>query len=388
MAQPLRVLVVEDSETDEQLLIRELRRQGYDPTWLRVDTEEGMREALSRSEWELVISDYTMPEFSGLGALEILKSSGLDLPFICMSGTIGEDTAVATMKAGAHDYIMKDNLRRLGPAIGRELREAATRRERKRAEKAERETLEELRRSNEELQRFAYVASHDLQEPLRMVSSYTELLAKRYRSRLPADPEMDEFIGYALEGAHRMHRLINDLLAFSRLSAREKSFAPVDGEKVLQHALDNLRVPIRESDALIVHDELPRILGDETQLIQLFQNLIGNAIKFRREIPPRVGIEAREKDGAWLISVSDNGIGIERAHLERIFVIFQRLHGRDEYPGTGIGLALCKKIVERHGGRISVESEPGRGSVFSFTVADATEKGHVTVERGRASLNV
>ena len=214
MLKPLRVLLVEDSETDEQLLIRELRRQGYDASWLRVDTPSGMSEALSRSEWDAVISDYSMPEFSGLEALEVLKSSGLDLPFVCVSGTIGEDTAVATMKAGAHDYIMKGNLRRLGPAIERELREAVTRRERRRAEKAERDTLEELRRSNEELQRFAYVASHDLQEPLRMVSSYTELLAKRYRSRLPPDPEMDEFIGYALEGAHRMHRLINDLLSF------------------------------------------------------------------------------------------------------------------------------------------------------------------------------
>jgi len=232
--------------------------------------------------------------------------------------------------------------------------------ERKRAE-------EELRRSNEELERFAYVASHDLQEPLRMVASFVQLLGQRYKGRLDADA--DEFIGYAVDGAHRMQQLIQDLLTYSRVGTRGGALVPTDTGAVLDRALVNLKLALEESGSVVSHGPLPTVRGDPGQLEHLFLNLMGNAIKFRGTEPSRIHVSATDAgpDG-WRISVRDNGIGIEADYFERIFVIFQRLHGREQYGGTGIGLAIAKKIVERHGGRIWVDSEPGRGATFSFTL--------------------
>ncbi len=237
---------------------------------------------------------------------------------------------------------------------------------RKQAEEKLKQTMNDLACSNTELQQFAYVASHDLQEPLRMVSSYVQLLGRRYKGKL--DEDADEFIAYAVDGATRMQQLINDLLTYSRVGTRAKPFEPTDTESVLKNATDNLKVAIEESGAVITHDSLPTVMADSSQLLQLFQNLVGNGIKFRNGGAPQIKVSAAEKENEWLFSVSDNGIGIDPKHKYQVFQIFQRLHSRNDYPGTGIGLAVSKKIVERHGGRIWVESEPGKGSTFYFTI--------------------
>jgi light-regulated signal transduction histidine kinase (bacteriophytochrome) len=228
------------------------------------------------------------------------------------------------------------------------------------------ERTAELSRSNDELRQFAYIASHDLQEPLRTVASYTQLLEKRYRSQLEGDAL--EFMGYIVEGVHRMHALLNDMLNYSRASEKQQEVRkPVDTAVVLQGAIRNLEAAIRDSGAQISADSLPVVYGDRAQLVQVMQNLIGNAIKYRSSEPPRICVSAVQDGRFWQISVKDNGIGIDPQYSERVFGIFKRLHGK-EVPGTGMGLAICKKIVERHGGRIWVESVPGRGCAFHFTI--------------------
>lgn len=254
----------------------------------------------------------------------------------------------------------------LSTTVGQLQQEVA---ERKRTEERLERARHALEESNKDLQQFAYVASHDLQEPLRVVAGYVQLLARRYKGRLDADA--DDFIAFAVDGATRMQHLIQNLLDYSRLTTRGRNFAEVDTQKVFEGVLRDLAAVIEESGASITGGPLPSVRGDETQLAQLFQNLLSNAVKFRGREKPQIQVGARPLDGQWEFHVADNGIGIESKYFERIFVIFQRLHGRNEYPGTGIGLALCKKIVERHGGHIRVESTPGEGSAFRFTLPAA-----------------
>jgi light-regulated signal transduction histidine kinase (bacteriophytochrome) len=264
---------------------------------------------------------------------------------------------------GADEFeILRDLARQAGVAIHNSQLYHAV----KDIERVLAENVEDLRRSNLDLEQFAYVASHDLQEPLRVVINFTELLARKYKGKL--DKDADEIIGRAVEGAKRMRALIKDLLALSRVDSRRKEFAPADLNAELRRTLFNLKTAIDESLARVTHDGLPVVIGDQIQLVQLLQNLIANAIKFRGSRPPEIHIGCERDRNQWLFSVKDNGIGIDTKYTEQIFLIFQRLHNRQEYPGTGIGLATYEKIVELHGGKIWVESELGKGSTFYFTL--------------------
>ncbi len=235
---------------------------------------------------------------------------------------------------------------------------------RKKVEENLKHTMKELQRSNRELEQFAYVVSHDLQEPLRMVSSFTQLLEKRYKGQL--DEDADEYIDFIIDGAQRMRDLIDDLLAFSRLNTETEEFKETNLETVLNEVLTTFNSSIGENDVLITHNNLPTVMADPTQINQLFQNLLSNAIKFRGNRSPKIHLDAEELEDDWKISISDNGIGISPLNQKKIFNVFTRLHTRQEYEGTGIGLSICKKIVQRHGGRIWVESEKGKGSTFYF----------------------
>jgi PAS domain S-box-containing protein len=303
-----------------------------------------------------------------VGFAERLIADGLRSPEDALAQQIGTGIELIARCKNGSEFPIEIMLSPLesteGTLVTAAIRDIAVR---KRAEAHLLKMIEELRRSNEELGQFAYMASHDLQEPLRMVASYTQLLSKRYTGKLDADA--DDFIAFAVDGAQRMQQLIQDLLTLSRVGTTGVRFGPVSSGQVLEAALKNLKGALDESGAIVSSGPLPEVHGDEGQLVQLFQNLIGNAIKYQGRTVPKVHVLAEPNgEGNWLFSIKDNGIGIEKQYFERIFGMFQRLHGRDEFSGTGIGLAICKKIVERHRGSISVASRPGRGSTFGFSL--------------------
>jgi signal transduction histidine kinase len=367
-AQPgqLRVLHVEDNELDAELVAQVLRKDGFSVSTVVVQTEAAFERELRVRLPDVVLADYNLPQWRGMEALEVMRREGLDIPLILVSGALGDVTAVECIKRGATDYVLKDGLARLPEAIRHALQEKSLLHLRRLAEGNLARKVEELARSNAELEQFAYVASHDLQEPLRMVAAYTQLLRERYRGRL--DENADKYIGYASEGAVRMQTLIHDLLAFSRIGRKASTIGRADCNAAMAEVMMSMGPSIRESGAVVTYDPLPEVWAERSQMTQLFQNLIGNAIKFRGKEAPEVSVHA-EKDGSqWLFSVSDNGIGIDPEYAENIFVVFQRLHTRTEYPGNGIGLAVCKKIVERYGGKIWVEAHAGGGSTFKFTL--------------------
>jgi signal transduction histidine kinase len=359
VAGKLRLLIVEDEPADVELVLRTLQKQGFDANADVAQTAEAFTDLVRKNCYDLILADYKLPNWTGMESVEILRQERLDVPVIVVSGSLGELTAVECIKQGAADYVLKDNLARLPDSARRALWE-------KRLRDAHQRGQEELARSNQDLEQFAYVASHDLQEPLRMVATYTQLLAERYGGQL--DDNADKYIHYAVDGALQMQALVQDLLAFSRVGRPGADLQSTDCNVVLEIAIKNLQAAIDESGTRITSDRLPVILADSSQLLQVFQNLIGNAIKFRGSDPPAIQISAVSKGAHWLFSVADNGIGIEPEHAEIVFAIFKRLHTRAEYPGSGIGLAICKKIIERQGGRIWVESQPGRGSTFKFTL--------------------
>jgi len=355
----LRALLVEDEAADVELALRALRHGGFEATADVAQTAEEFTSLVRKNSYDVILADSKLPNWNGMESVEVLRREGLDIPVILVSGALGEQTAVECIKQGAADYVLKDQMTRLPESVRRAMREKRLRADHKQAQ-------EELARSNRDLEQFAYVASHDLQEPLRMVATYTQLLAERYQGKL--DDSADKYIHYAVDGALRMQKLVQDLLSFSRVGRQGMALSSTDCNVVVQAALQNLEAAILESGAAVKPDQLPVVMADGSQLAQVFQNLIGNAIKFHGSGAPVIKVTAEAKAREWIFSVEDNGIGIAAEQVEDIFVIFRRLHTREEYSGNGIGLSICKKIIEHHGGRIWVESEPGQGSTFKFTI--------------------
>jgi signal transduction histidine kinase len=355
----LRALLVEDEPADVELSLRALRQSGFEATGDVAQTVEEFTNLVRKNSYDVILADYKLPNWNGMESVEILRREGVDIPVILVTGALGELTAVECIKRGAADFVLKDQIARLPESVRRALREKKLREDHQQAQL-------ELSRSNRDLEQFAYVASHDLQEPLRMVATYTQLLSERYRGKL--DENADKYIHYAVDGALRMQKLVQDLLAFSRVGRQGAAPRSTDCNVVLRSALQNLEAAIQESGAVVKADQLPVLVVDSAQLTQVFQNLIGNAIKFRGESAPSIQVRAERKDKEWTFLVADNGIGIAPDQAENVFVIFRRLHTRDEYAGNGIGLSICKKIIEHHGGRIWFESEPGHGSTFRFTL--------------------
>lgn len=364
----LRVLLVEDNPGDRDLILHELGKGEFDVISDVVQTADDFRKRIRTSVPDVILADYNLGQWRGTEALEILRAEGLDIPLILVSGALGAITAVECIKQGVTDYVLKDSLARLSVALRGALKDRETRRERERNQQALAGKIEELARSNADLEQFAYVASHDLQEPLRMVSAYTQLLADRYRGKL--DDQADKYIHYAVDGAARMQSLIHDLLAFSRVGRHGTAVAITDCNEVVQQVLENLQAAILESHAVVTCGPLPRLIASGSQLQQVFQNLIGNALKFRGSQTPVIEVSARKSGTDWLFSIADNGIGISPENAENVFIIFNRLHTHTEYPGNGIGLAICKKIVERHGGTIRALPHEGGGTIFEFTLPD------------------
>ena len=362
MNKKLRVLIVEDSEDDARLLIRELEKGGYELEHERVETSDSMQAALDKDGWDIILADYVLPHFSGLDALILLQKSGKDLPFILVSGKIGEDIAVDAMKAGAHDYIKKENLSRLIPAIEREIRQAVVRQERRKAQEELKNALNVLARSNAEMEQFVHLVSRDLQRPLDILCR--DLTSINRHCTEKSDAEELALVTNALEAVTRMQKRNYDILAYSRVGTH---FEDNDCNTVLEKVLSHLKNEINKHSAEITSDPLPVVKVDSKQVFQLFDNLLENAIKFRSDEALKIHISAEKKDAEWLFSVKDNGIGIDPEYHDHIFLISQKIYGEDK-ESTGMGLAICKKIVERHGGRIWVESKPTIGSTFYFTI--------------------
>jgi len=368
------ILIVDDMPANLEVVTSHLERQGYRAV-VALSGDEG----IERAEYvqpDLILLDVMMPGIDGFEICRRLKGNERTraIPVIFMTTLADTTDKLAGFAAGAVDYVTKplngaEVLARIEShlalyALRRQLAAQNAQLQQEIAVRAEMQAA--LQRSNTEFEQLAYVASHDMQEPLRKIASYLQLLSQRYQGQLDADA--DEFIGYAVDGAKRMQALINDLLAFSRVGTKAKPIAPTDCNVIVRTALADLQFAIEDSGARVDVDDLPMVMGDATQLSQLFRNLLSNAIKFHRDEPPVVRVSTERTGASWRFTVSDNGIGIAPEYFERIFVIFQRLHGRSQYAGTGIGLAICKKIVERHGGQIEVRSIEGQGSTFTFTL--------------------
>ena len=380
------ILIVDDTPVNVAVLAEHLVSHGFS-VMVAQDGEEGIERAQFAPP-DLILLDVMMPGIGGFETCRKLKSLAVtkDIPVIFMTALSDIGDKIGAYKLGGVDYVTKpfhaeEVLARINThlslqAMQRQLlaqnqqlqQEIAVR---QKAEMVLAQRSQELARSNAELEQLAYVASHDLQEPLRMVTSYVQLLEQRYGGKL--DAEAHEFIGFSVDGVKRMQALIDDLLTYSRVGTKAKPLQATDCDAVLKTVLQSLRIAIEESGAQIQCAVMPVVQGDPAQLTQLFQNLLANAIKFRGSQAPQIEIRVEPENDFWRFEVKDNGIGIAPEYFARIFVMFQRLHNRSRYPGTGIGLAICKKIVERHGGRIWVDSEPGQGATFKFTLSQVPQ---------------
>jgi signal transduction histidine kinase len=379
-ARRLRLLLVEDNPADVELELLTLQKDGFDVSGDVAQTAEEFTTRIRSAHYDLILADYNLPQWRGTETLEILRRENLDIPLIIVTGYLGEEKAVDYIKQGATDCVLKDRLARLPVAVRRALAEKRLRDQRRQTEEELAQKVAELARSNAELEQFAYVASHDLQEPLRMIANYTQLLAERYRGKL--DAQADKYIDYSVGGATRMQALIQDLLKFSRVGRQEIERRTTDCRVVVEQAMKNLQAAIQESGAVVKWNGLPVVMADPAQLAQVFQNLIANAIKFHGPQTPLIQIDSEKKGDDWVLTVSDNGIGIPTENWLDIFVIFRRLHTRVEYSGNGIGLSICKKIIERHGGKIWIEAQPNPGSCFKFTLP--TDPGSHAVQGAQA----
>lgn len=362
----MRILMVEDSPADVELILLTLRKDGFDVSGDVAQTAEEFTLRIQGAGYDVILADYNLPRWRGTEALDILCRENLDVPLIVVTGYLSEEKAMECIRQGATDCVLKDHLTRLPASVRRALEEKRLRDRRRRVEKELASKVTELARSNAELEQFACAASHDLQEPLRVIANYTQLLAERYRGKL--DEQADKYIGYSADGAVRMQALIHDLLRFSRVGKAEFEPRATECRAVVEEALKNLQAAVQESGAVVNWNGLPVVIADPSQLAQVFQNLIANAIKFHGSETPVIQIAAEKKDNEWVLTVSDNGIGIPAESWQDVFVIFRRLHTRTEYAGNGIGLSICKKIIERHGGELWIEAQAKPGCLFKFTL--------------------
>jgi signal transduction histidine kinase len=354
-----KILIVEDEAIEAMVFKKSLKSFGYDVVGV-VDTGEDAIRKVAESKPDLVLMDIVLKgNMDGIEAATHLKKD-YDISVLYLTAHPEESVVNRAKLTSPYGYIIKPvNKTELKYIIDLALYK-------RQMEEELKETVKKLQRSNEELERFAFVASHDLQEPLRMVSSFTQLLERRYKDQL--DAEALEYIKFAVEGAQRMHLLINDLLAYSRVTSKTDEFEDVNLEKVLDEVLFNLEIQIEKNNVVITRDTLPKLHVDYSQMVQVFQNLIGNSIKYKSDKTPKIHISVLNSSDNWLFGVKDNGIGIKPKYFNQIFHIFRRLHAQYEYEGTGIGLAITQRIIEKHGGKIWVESELGKGSTFYFNI--------------------
>lgn len=370
MASPLNLLVVEDSPADFLLVKRHLAQNGLACTCRQVDSMGALDEALGSQGWDLILSDFSVPRMAFRDSLGRIQQTHPDLPVILLSGSVGEEQAVELLKLGVADFVLKDSMTRLVPAIHRALREVADQRARHQAERAIRKTLAALERSNIELGQLTFAASHDLQEPVRGIVSFAQLVERRLGEA--ADPELKRDLRFLVNSAYRMRDIVTGLSAFSELTGDDGPWESQDCARLVEESTRRLEGEVRRTGAAITHGPLPAVSGNGRQLAELFHVLLSNSLKFARPgVSPRIAVTARPEGGVWHFAVADNGSGVEAEYYEQMFWPFKRLDAHVDYPGPGLGLAIARRVVEQHGGTIWPDSVVGAGTTMHFTLPES-----------------